>query len=111
MIRPVKIYSVETNVANMSGLGIEDTGPQLGRNLTYGMLDAIGRAIVVGDYDGSTFPTEDQLAKQHGVSRSVTSEAVKTLQAKGLLIARHAQGTRGQPPTSERRRAGEKGAG
>ena len=84
----------------MSGLGIEDTGPQLGRNLTYGMLDAIGRAIVVGDYDGSTFPTEAELAKQHGVSRSVTREAVKMLTAKGLLSARPRQGPIVQPTTS-----------
>ncbi|NJB88288.1 DNA-binding FadR family transcriptional regulator [Sphingopyxis italica] len=87
-------------MANMSGLGIEDTGPQLGRNLTYGMLDAIGRAIVVGDYDGATFPTEAELAKQHGVSRSVTREAVKMLTAKGLLSARPRQGTTVQPTTS-----------
>jgi DNA-binding FadR family transcriptional regulator len=91
---------VETNVANMSGLGIEDTGPQLGRNLTYGMLDAIGRAIVVGDYEGAIFPTEAELAKQHGVSRSVTREAVKMLTAKGLLSARPRQGTIVQPTTS-----------
>ena len=84
----------------MSGLRIEDTGPQLGRNLTYGMLDAIGRAIVVGDYDGATFPTEAELAKQHGVSRSVTREAVKMLTAKGLLSARPRQGTTVQPTTS-----------
>src|SRR3546814_19987444 len=84
----------------MSGLGIEDTGPQLGRNLTYGMLDAIGRAIVVGDYDGSTFPPEAELAKQHGVSRSVTREAVKMLTAKGLLSAHQRTGTIVQPTTS-----------
>ena len=84
----------------MSGLRIEDTGPQLGRNLTYGMLDAIGRAIVVGDDDGETFPTEAELAKQHGVSRSVTREAVKMLTAKGLLSARPRQGTTVQPTTS-----------
>ncbi len=84
----------------MSGLGIEDTGPQLGRNLTYGMLDAIGRAIVVGDYEGAIFPTEAELAKQHGVSRSVTREAVKMLTAKGLLSARPRQGTIVQPTTS-----------
>ncbi len=84
----------------MSGLGIEDTGPQLGRNLTYGMLDAIGRAIVVGDYEGATVPTEAELAKQHGVSRSVTREAVKMLTAKGLLSARPRQGTTVQPTTS-----------
>jgi DNA-binding FadR family transcriptional regulator len=64
------------------------------------MLDAIGRAIVVGDYDGATFPTEAELAKQHGVSRSVTREAVKMLTAKGLLSARPRQGTTVQPTTS-----------
>src|SRR3546814_11092361 len=100
MIRPVKIYSVETNVANMSGLGIEDTGPQLGRNLTYGMLDAIGRAIVVGDYDGATFPTEAELATQHVLSRSVRREAVKSLTAKGRVIDRPPQGTTAQQQPS-----------
>src|SRR3546814_18855099 len=64
------------------------------------MLDAFGRAIVVGDYDGATFPTGAELAKQHGVSRSVTREAVKMLTAKGLLSARPRQGTTVQPTTS-----------
>ena len=84
----------------MAGLLIEERGPQLGRNLTYGMLDTIGRAIVIGDYDESAFPTEAELAKQHGVSRSVTREAVKMLTAKGLLSARPRQGTIVQPTTS-----------
>lgn len=65
----------------------------LGRNLTYGMLDSLGRAIVTGRYDGKIFPTEAQLTEQHGVSRSVTREAVKMLTAKGLLSARPRQGT------------------
>src|SRR3546814_17387699 len=64
------------------------------------MLAAIGSAIVVGDYDGSTFPTEAELAKQHGVSRPVSREAVKMLTAKGLLSARPRQGTIVQPTTS-----------
>ena len=55
----------------------------LGRNLTHGLLDALGRAIVTGRYDDGPFPTEAELAKQHGVSRSVTREAVKMLTAKG----------------------------
>ncbi|QJU57748.1 FadR family transcriptional regulator [Sphingomonas sp. AP4-R1] len=67
--------------------------PGLGRNLTYGMVDALGRAIVVGEFDAAAFPTEAELAKQHGVSRSVTREAVKMLTAKGLLSARPRQGT------------------
>jgi len=74
--------------------------PELGRNLTYGLLDSLGRAIVTGRYESETFPTEAELAKQHGVSRSVTREAVKMLTAKGLLSARPRQGTVVQPATS-----------
>ncbi|MEN3745743.1 FadR/GntR family transcriptional regulator [Sphingomonas sp. HF-S3] len=84
----------------MSRLALEDTRPQLGRNLTYGMLDSLGRAIVTGHFDGKAFPTEAELAKQHGVSRSVTREAVKMLTAKGLLSARPRQGTVIQPTAS-----------
>jgi DNA-binding FadR family transcriptional regulator len=73
---------------------------QLGRNLTHGLLDALGRAIVTGCYDDGAFPTEGELAKQHGVSRSVTREAVKMLTAKGLVSARPRQGTIVQPRSS-----------
>ncbi|WP_375393421.1 FadR/GntR family transcriptional regulator [uncultured Sphingomonas sp.] len=72
----------------------------LGRNLTHGMLDALGRAIVTGIYEERRFPTEADLAAQHGVSRSVTREAVKMLTAKGLLSARPRQGTIVQPATN-----------
>ncbi len=61
------------------------------------MLDSLGRAIVTGRYEREAFPTEAELAKQHGVSRSVTREAVKMLTAKGLLSARPRQGTVVQP--------------
>jgi DNA-binding FadR family transcriptional regulator len=72
----------------------------LGRNLTYGMLDRLGREIVTGSYDGKVFPTEAELTEQYSVSRSVTREAVKMLTAKGLLTARPRQGTSIQPATS-----------
>lgn len=72
----------------------------LGRNLTHGLLDVLGRAIVTGAYAGLRFPTEAELAAQHAVSRSVTREAVKMLTAKGLLSARPRQGTIVQPPSS-----------
>jgi len=72
----------------------------LGRNLTYGLLDALGRSIVTGFYDGKRFPTEAELAQEHQVSRSVTREAVKMLTAKGLLTARPRTGTIVQPPSS-----------
>lgn len=74
--------------------------PELGRNLTYGLLDNLGRAIVTGRFERESFPTEAELAKQHGVSRSVTREAVKMLTAKGLLSARPRQGTVVQPTSS-----------
>ena len=71
--------------------------PPLGRNLTYGMLDSLGRAIVTGEYRDKAFPTEAEIARAHGVSRSVTREAVKMLTAKGLVSARPRQGTIVQP--------------
>jgi len=71
-----------------------------GRNLTFAMLDALGRAIVTGEYETQRFPTEAELAVQHAVSRSVTREAVKMLTAKGLLTARPRKGTTVQPPSS-----------
>ena len=71
--------------------------PSLGRNLTYGMLNSLGRAIVTGRFEQHAFPTEAQLSQTHGVSRSVTREAVKMLTAKGLLSARPRQGTIVQP--------------
>ena len=84
----------------MSDANPADVRVQLGRNLTYGMLDALGRSIVIGSFDKRAFPTEAELAKQHSVSRSVTREAVKMLTAKGLLSARPRQGTIVQPSSS-----------
>jgi DNA-binding FadR family transcriptional regulator len=75
----------------------DDIRTSLGRNLTYSLLDKIGRAIVIGGYAEKPFPTEAELASQHAVSRSVTREAVKMLTAKGLLTARPRQGTMVQP--------------
>lgn len=69
----------------------------LGRNLTYGLLEHLGRQIVTGVFTDAPFPTEAELSEEHGVSRSVTREAVKMLTAKGLLSARPRQGTSVQP--------------
>jgi DNA-binding FadR family transcriptional regulator len=76
-----------------AGLDSSTAPVGLGRNLTFGLLDAVGRAVVVGEYEDRTFPTEAELAVQYGVSRSVTREALKMLAAKGLLSARPKQGT------------------
>jgi DNA-binding FadR family transcriptional regulator len=71
-----------------------------GGNLTRGTLDLLGRAIVTGEYDVRPFPTEAEIAKTYGVSRSVTREAVKMLTAKGLVSARPRQGTTVRPASS-----------
>lgn len=63
------------------------------RNLTYGLVESLGRSIVAGRFESRSFPTEGELAHQNGTSRSVTREAVKMLTAKGLLRARPRQGT------------------
>jgi DNA-binding FadR family transcriptional regulator len=68
-----------------------------GRNITYSMVESLGEAIVTGAYDSRPFPTEADLARQFGASRSVTREAVKMLTAKGLLRARQRQGTSVEP--------------
>ncbi len=83
-------------------LKVQDSwsGPDSGRNLTFAMLDSLGRAIVTGGYDDERFPTEAELATIHSVSRSVTREAVKMLTAKGLLTARPRKGTTVLPPSS-----------
>ena len=70
------------------------------RNLTFGMLDQLGRAIVTGRYDNERFPTEDELTARYNVSRTVTREAVKMLTAKGLLKAKPRAGTTVQPPAA-----------
>ena len=66
-------------------------------NLTQTMFDTLGKAIVAGRYEGRPFPTEGELSKAHGVSRSVTREAIKMLTAKGLVSARTRKGTLVQP--------------
>lgn len=76
---------------------IGGNGAALGRNLTFGLLDAVGRDIVTGVYDGKRFPTEAEMAHQNGVSRSVTREAMKMLTAKGLISAWPRKGTEVQP--------------
>lgn len=74
-----------------------DNGSQFNRTLTMGLVDAVGSAIVRGEYQGRPFPTEADLSKEHGISRSVTREAIKMVTAKGLLGARPKIGTFVQP--------------
>ena len=68
------------------------------RNLTHQLVHDLGLAIVQGKYAiGAALPTEADICKQFGVSRSATREAVKMLAAKGLLTSRPRQGIRVLP--------------
>jgi DNA-binding FadR family transcriptional regulator len=61
-------------------------------------VDRIGGAIVAGRYAvGATLPAEPLLCDELGVSRTVVREAVKSLAAKGLLVAGPKVGTRVLP--------------
>jgi DNA-binding FadR family transcriptional regulator len=67
--------------------------PELGHNLTLGLVEVLGHAIVAGEFPQGALPTEPELEAHYGVSRSVVREAVKMLAAKGLVVTRPRQGT------------------
>ena len=70
----------------------------LGQNLTYGIANELGIAIVTGVYSADNpIPIEAELCRKYGASRPVLREAVKMLTAKGLLGARPRRGTWVQP--------------
>jgi DNA-binding FadR family transcriptional regulator len=71
---------------------------QLTRNSHAQVVDAIGGGIVQGRYpQGSTLARDEDLIQRFGVSRTVLREAIKTLTAKGLLVARSRVGTKVRP--------------
>jgi DNA-binding FadR family transcriptional regulator len=71
------------------------------RNLTQQLVQDLGVAIVQGKYRvRGSVPSEADICKQYGVSRSATREAVKMLAAKGLLTSRPRQGIRVLPEDS-----------
>jgi len=65
--------------------------------LTEQLLESLGQAVVAGEFDGRSFPTEADISQHYGTSRSVTREAVKMLTAKGMLAARPRSGITTQP--------------
>jgi DNA-binding FadR family transcriptional regulator len=68
------------------------------RNLTQQLVQDLGVTIVQGKYRvRGSVPSEADICKQYGVSRSATREAVKMLAAKGLLTSRPRQGIRVLP--------------
>jgi DNA-binding FadR family transcriptional regulator len=72
--------------------------PVRGQNLTHSTANSLGAAIVTGVYSADNpIPIEAELCRQYGASRSVVREAVKMLNAKGLLGSRPRLGTWVQP--------------
>jgi GntR family transcriptional regulator, galactonate operon transcriptional repressor len=62
------------------------------------VVNELGLRIVSAAWEsGSHLPNEDDLAAELGVSRTVVREAVKALQAKGLVEVRPKTGTRVRP--------------
>jgi DNA-binding FadR family transcriptional regulator len=67
-------------------------------SLTQLIVQDLGTAIVTGEYaTADAFPIEAEICKKYDASRSIVREALKVLNAKGLLIARPRRGTRIRP--------------
>ena len=68
------------------------------RGLHGRVVNELGMRIVGGAWpSGTPLPNEDDLSAELGVSRTVVREAVKALQAKGLVEVRPKTGTRVRP--------------
>jgi len=68
------------------------------RNSHAQVVDAIGADIIRGRHaQGTALPRDEEMASRFGVSRTVLREAIKTLTAKGLLVARSRVGTKVRP--------------
>jgi len=67
------------------------------------VVSGLGRRIVAGEWpSGATLPTEAVLMEQLGVGRSVVREAIRILNAKGLVRSRQMEGTTVLPRASWR---------
>ena len=74
------------------------SGRQSARNFHSYVINEVGRAIVSGAMPvGSGLPGDAEMMVRFGVSRTVLREALKTLEAKGLVEARAKVGTRVLP--------------
>jgi DNA-binding FadR family transcriptional regulator len=63
------------------------------------LLEALGAAIVSGDYSAGQVITLDGVSAEHKVSRSVVREAVRVLESMGMVESRRRVGVTVQPAT------------
>ncbi|MCV6823965.1 MULTISPECIES: FadR/GntR family transcriptional regulator [Halocynthiibacter] len=69
-------------------------------NHTDFVVDALGKAIIAGEYPAKTMiPLDPDLCEMFNVSRTVIREAKKTLIAKGLIQSKAKVGTHVRPPS------------
>ena len=74
------------------------SGRRAARNFHTFVINEIGRSIVSGVFPvGSVLASDAVMMETYGVSRTVLREALKTLEAKGLVEARPKVGTRVSP--------------
>jgi DNA-binding FadR family transcriptional regulator len=70
------------------------------RNLAQGLVESITERIRGGDIrPGEKLPTESEIMRQFGVSRTVVREALSRLQASGLVETHHGVGTYALEPS------------
>jgi DNA-binding FadR family transcriptional regulator len=68
------------------------------RGILGGVVSDLGRRIVAGEWQsGEILPTEAELMEQLQVGRSVVREAMRILNAKGLVRSRQMEGTKVMP--------------
>lgn len=64
------------------------------------MAGELREAILAGEFTGKTFPTETVLCERFDVSRFTVREALRRLEAEGLISRRRGSGTTVQPPAA-----------
>lgn len=78
----------------MASIETAGSGRKLRNNHSF-VVHEMGLAIISGQFPiGAILPGDGDLEQRFGVSRTVIREAMKTLSAKGLVIARSRVGTR-----------------
>ncbi|WP_336985347.1 GntR family transcriptional regulator [Altererythrobacter aquiaggeris] len=76
-------------------MAVKDAKSQTGKPPRYMQLAGeLREAIVAGKFaEGSQFPTENALCKRYEVSRFTVREALRRLQAEGLIARKRGSGT------------------
>lgn len=64
------------------------------------MAGELREAILAGEFTGKAFPTETVLCERFDVSRFTVREALRRLEAEGLISRRRGSGTTVQPPAA-----------